>query len=81
MGAAFCQGHFLLLDKQAFTPDLGERAIQNLIAFGRHTQQLNGQATLAQQGLDMFSLPQRQTALTGGNDKRGIFQRWVHFVH
>src|SRR5690606_40829985 len=67
--AAIQQCLFQLLHEQALAADLGQRHIENLVALGGHAQQLNLQPgmELLQTRLDMFGLPQGQSALTGGN--------------
>ena len=72
VGMALLQRHFEFLDKQAFATDLGQAAVQNLVALGGHAQQLDCAAQALQQGFDMFGLPQSQTALTGGDDDGGL---------
>jgi hypothetical protein len=69
---ALLQRHFQLLDEQALATHLGQAAVQDLVALGRHAEQFDRAAKPLQQGFDMFCLPQSQSALTGGNDDSGL---------
>mmetsp|Transcript_15050 Transcript_15050/g.35640 ORF Transcript_15050/g.35640 Transcript_15050/m.35640 type:complete len:285 (-) Transcript_15050:548-1402(-) len=63
LGAPFGQGGLELLDEQALAADLGERAVENLVAARRHAQQRGRQAQFAgKAGLHMLGLPERQAA-------------------
>ena len=77
VGAAFKHGHFELFYKQTFTADLGERGIQNDIAFGYHRYQFDNQARmrLLQCLFYKFCLPHCQRAFAGGNADRFIGHR------
>jgi len=65
--ATVLQRRFQLLDEQALAANLGQRAVQDLVAAGGHAQQPHVQAARPQQRLDMFGLPQRQPALARGD--------------
>ena len=67
IGTAFLQGHFELLDKEPLAAHLAQRPVQDLVALGRHAEQGNGVPLSAQQRLNVFGLPERQAAFTGGN--------------
>jgi hypothetical protein len=68
IGAAFLESHFQLLDEQALAAHLGQGSVQNLVALGRHPQQIDAVAAAAQDRLHMLGLPHGQLALTCGND-------------
>ena len=67
VGATFLKRGFQFFHKQAFSAHLAQSAVQNLVAPGGHAQQRDCVAQSFQQGLDVFGLPQRQTAFPGGN--------------
>ena len=54
-------------DEQAFASNFAKGPVQNLIAFGGHAQQFAGMSQGTQAGLQMFGLPECQTALAGGD--------------
>ena len=56
-----------LFNKQTFAADLGQTAVQDLIAMGAHAQEGHGVAQTFEQGFDVFGLPEGQTAFAGGN--------------
>ena len=66
VGPAFFQCGFQLLDEQALATHLAQGAVQNLVAPGGHAQQGDGVPQAFEQRLDVFGLPQCQTALAGG---------------
>ena len=69
VGAALFQRGFQLLDEQALAADLGQRAVEDLVAARGHAQQFDLQAeALLQQVAHMFGLPQGQAAFAGGDD-------------
>ena len=72
VGMALLQRHLQLLDEQALAAHFGQAAVQDLVALGRHAQQLDRAAKPLQQRFDMFGLPQCQTALSGGDDDGGL---------
>ena len=77
MRPALFQRRLQLLDEQALAADLGQRPIEDLVAAGGHAQQADAPAeALLQQGLDMFGLPHRQTAFSGGDQ-----DLWQHLWH
>ena len=63
------QRRFQFLDEQPFATHLGQRPVQDLVAPRGHAQQLHRQCKAGLQGgAHMFGLPQRQAALTCGDD-------------
>src|SRR6185369_10332884 len=68
LGAAFLERRLELLDEQALAADLGQRAIEDLVAAGRHAQQLDLHALLLQQRLHVLGLPESEAALAGRDD-------------
>ena len=64
--AALLEGGFQLLDEQALAAHLAERAVEDLVALGRHAEQGDFMALLGEQGLHMLGLPQGQAAFSGG---------------
>jgi hypothetical protein len=67
VGAPLFQRHLKLLDKKTLATDLAERAVQDLVAQRGHAQQGDAVATLLQQRLYVFGLPQGQAAFPGGD--------------
>src|SRR5699024_259550 len=82
IGSAIEQSRFQLLDEQPLATDLGQGAIKNAVALGGHFEQLD--LTLGvvgnQQIANMISLPEGQTAGTGGNDKTGRLRHDVRLA-
>jgi hypothetical protein len=72
VGAPLMQRDLEFFHKQALAAHFGQTAVQNLVPLCGHAQQLHAAAHGLQQGFDVFGLPQRQTALAGGNDDRGL---------
>jgi hypothetical protein len=70
VGAPFFQRDFQLLDEQALATNLGQAAVQDLVALGGHAQQFHPMPKALQQGFDMLGLPQRQSAFPRGNGDR-----------
>ena len=70
VGAAVEQRGLEFLDEQAFAADLGERTVEDLVATRGHAQQLDPAAGMErlEAGLDVFGLPQGETAFTGCDD-------------
>jgi hypothetical protein len=58
---------FKLFDKQTFATHFAERAVQDLVALGGHTQNSHLATARLQQVLHVMGLPQGQAALTGSD--------------
>ncbi len=70
VGAALFERRLELLDEQALAADLGQRAVEDLVAARGHAEQLDRHAeALLQQGAHMFGLPQREAAFAGGDER------------
>ncbi len=66
-GARFQRG-LELLDEQPLAADLGQRAVDDLVAARGHSQQRSGQPQATpQQRLHMLRLPEREAAFAGGD--------------
>ena len=69
LGAVFFERDLQLLDEQPLAADLGQGAVEDLVAAGRHAEQLDHRAVAAlQQVADMFGLPEGEAAFAGGDD-------------
>ncbi len=70
VGAAVEQGVFELLDEQPLAADLGERAVEDLVAAGGHAEQFDAARRIQcfQTRLDVFGLPQGEAAFAGCDD-------------
>jgi hypothetical protein len=74
VGPAFFQRGFEFLDEQALAAHLAERAVEDLVALGRHAQQGDGVAARLQQPTHVLGLPQGKAAFAGGD---GDGKRWL----
>ena len=72
LGAALLQRDLQLLDEKPLAADLGQRAVEDLVAAGGHAQQRDacGRMAGAQQLGHMVGLPECQFALSGSYSNR-----------
>ena len=68
VGAAFLEGGLEFLDEQSLAADLGQCAVENLVAARGHAEQVHGAAqALCEQVANMLCLPQGEAAFAGGD--------------
>ena len=70
VGFAILHGNLKLLHEEALAAHLGERAVENLVAAGRHAEELHRctRIAVAQKRLNMKSLPHGKGTFAGGDD-------------
>ena len=71
LGAPIEQGRLKFFDEQALAAHLGQAAVEDFIATRAHAQQAHPPTGGLQKVAHMLGLPQRQTALTGGDGQGG----------
>ena len=70
--AAFLERGLQLLHEQALAADLGQGAVEDLVAPGGHAEQVDGQAmALHEQVAHVVGLPEGEAAFAGGDQKGG----------
>jgi hypothetical protein len=67
VGAPFFERQFEFFHEEALAAHLAERAVQDLVAGGRHAQQADRVASFLQKRLHVFGLPKCQPAFARGD--------------
>ena len=86
IGVAVQQTLFQFLDEQALAADLGQRAVEDLVAASDHADQFDPQLgmKLAQARGDVFGLPERERTFTGGDaqdiGRHDFVKLWLLFI-